>query len=108
MLNIFTGWIRSFRNRDLDIAFEELRRRLSAKGYENDYLTDNETEVESEDGMNVRVILAKEEPMIQMKEIRNINLQVAKQFGLNPTGVGPVPGNDDRIFAYCGFRPLFF
>lgn len=108
--------LKSFRNKDLDQAFDELKRRLKEKGYNTNY-SPMDGASEYLPGMDVWVVLADptnesglpiEKLIEKVKEIKAINLEVAKQFGLNPVGVGPVIGHSDLIFTYCGFKTLGF
>lgn len=116
MLGSLLTKLKSLRNKDLDQAFAELKRRLKEKGYNIDY-SPMEGTSEYLPGMDVWVVLADpvneteapiQELIEKVKEIKAVNLEVAKQFGLNPVGVGPVIGHNDRIFAYCGFKILGF
>ena len=106
---------RIFANRDVELAFKELRRQLQAKGYNVDHPPDKEAECE---GKKICVIIADltkdgqklgaKELMEKVKNIRAINTEIAKTFGLNPTGEGPRTSEDSLIVVYCGFRHFHF
>lgn len=106
---------RIFANRDVERAFNELRRRLQDKGYNVDHPPDKEAECE---GKKICVIIADlssdnkklgaKELMEKVKDIRTINIEIAKTFGLNPTGEGPRTSEDSLIVVYCGFRHFHF
>ena len=101
---------------DVEEACIELKRRLREKGYNPDYPPDHGNEYQS--GKRVWIVLAdpvndqkektQEELTRCVAEIKSINMEVAKQFGLNPTGVGPLTGENALIFAYCGFKTFYF
>ena len=119
-MGAFLGWakklFRTITDSDVEDACNELKRRLKEKGYNPDYPPDHGGEYQS--GMRVWVVLSDpaneskektvEDLRNQIAEIKAINIEIAKQFGLNPTGKGPVQGERGIFFAFCGFHTFHF
>ena len=115
-MGFLPDWIKSLFKNDVDYALDQLRQKLKEKGYNIDYPPDD-GDPEFRMGMRIWIVLAdpvngdnksNAELMQRVREIKDVNLEVAKQFGLIPTGLGPVVGENALVFAYCGFRTFLW
>ena len=112
-MGLLPNWLKKILSSDeVDSALTELRRRLNEKGYDTDYPPYGSELVRK--GLKVWVIIAdpcnderagtvktQEELMKITAEIREINHQVAAQFGIVPSDIGPVFGENALVFVYC-------